>query len=90
MFLNIIFVDLQGTTIALDTRVTALEENAGDGRNTLVAELIVRVETLEGKAADHETRISATEVDVSGRSGVYIFLFISNCLETIREESVIL
>ena len=31
-------------------------------------ELEVRVETLEGTAADHETRISAAETDVSGRS----------------------
>ena len=33
-----------------------------------MAELEVRVETLEGTAADHETRISAAEVDVNGNS----------------------
>ena len=32
-----------------------------------MAELEVRVETLEGTAADHETRISDTESDVTGK-----------------------
>ena len=32
-----------------------------DGGNSFVAEIEVRVETLEGTAADHETRISAAE-----------------------------
>ena len=68
MFLNIAFVDLQGTTIALDTRVTVLEENAGDGRSSSVAELKVRVETLEGITADHEIRISVMEFDVNGKT----------------------
>ena len=58
---------LQDTTLALDFRVTALEENGGGDGNSSVAELEVRVETLEETAADHETRISAVEVDVSGR-----------------------
>ena len=31
-----------------------------------MAELEVRVETLEGTAADHETRISATELNIDG------------------------
>ena len=62
-----LFLDLQDATITLDTRVTALEENGGDGGNSSVAELEVRVETLEATAADHETRISATEIDVNGR-----------------------
>ena len=31
-----------------------------------MAELEVRVETLEGTAADHETRISVAEVDING------------------------
>ena len=57
---------LQDTTLALDFRVTVLEENGGDDGNSSVAELEVRVETLERTAADHETRISATEVDVNG------------------------
>ena len=47
--------------------MTVLEENGGDDGNSSVSELEVRVETLEGTAADHETRISAVEVDVSGR-----------------------
>ena len=57
---------LQATTITLDFRVTALEENGGGDGNSSVAELVVRVETLEGTAADHETRIAATESDVTG------------------------
>ena len=39
-----------------------------------MAELEVRVQALEGTAADHETRISATETDVSGRSHTHIFI----------------
>ena len=31
-----------------------------------MAELEVRVETLEGTAADHETRISTIETDING------------------------
>ena len=61
-----LFTDLQDTTLALDFRVTVLEENGGDGGNSSVAELEVRVETLEGTAADHETRISTTESGVAG------------------------
>ena len=54
--------------MSLDSRVTVLEENGGDGGNSSVAELEVRVETLEGTAADHETRITATELDVTGKA----------------------
>ena len=54
---------MQGATISLDLRVDALEEGNG---NSSVAELEVRVETLEGTATDHETRISDTEADVTG------------------------
>ena len=65
MFIHI-HTDLRATTLALDFRVTVLEENGeGDG-NSSVAELEVRVETLEGTAADHETRISAAETDING------------------------
>ena len=60
------FTDLQDTTLALDFRVTALEEKGGSDGNSSVAELEVRVEVLEGTAADHETRISATESEVTG------------------------
>ena len=62
-----VIADLQDTTLALDFRVTVLEENGGGGGNSSVAELEVRVETLEGTAADHETRISTTESDLTGR-----------------------
>ena len=56
-----------GHNLALDFRVTVLEENGeGDG-NSSVAELEVRVETLEGTAADHETRISTAELDIDGK-----------------------
>ena len=50
----------------MDFRVTVLEENGGGDGNSSVAELEVRVETLEGTAEDHETRISAAETDVTG------------------------
>ena len=54
------------TLLALDFRVTALEENGGDDGNSSVAELAVRVEALEGTAADHETRLTAAETDIEG------------------------
>ena len=69
------FTDLQDTTLALDFRVTTLEENGGDDGNSSVAELEVRVETLEGIAADHETRISTTESSISGKLHSYIIIF---------------
>ena len=41
-----------------------LEENgAGDG-NSSVTELEVRVETLSGTVANHETRLTTTENDI--------------------------
>ena len=61
-------IDLQAAASSLDFRVTALEENGGSGGNSSVAELEVRVETLEGTTADHETRISASEVDINGKT----------------------
>ena len=60
------FTDLQDTTLALDFRVTVLEENGGDDGNSSVVELEIRVEMLEGTAADHETRINLIESDVTG------------------------
>ena len=67
-FNSLIYIpDLQATMITLDFRVIALEENGGDGGNSSVAELEVRVEALEGTADDHETRISAVEADVNGK-----------------------
>ena len=50
----------------LDTRVVDLEENGGGDGNSSVAELEVRVETLEGTAEDHETRLTAAETDIEG------------------------
>ena len=59
--------DLQTSILSLDFRVTILEENGGSDGNSSIAELEVRVETLEGTAADHETRISAAELDINGK-----------------------
>ena len=75
------FIDLQDTTLALDFRVTVLEENGGDDGNSSVAELEVRVETLEGTVADHETRISDTESDVTGSRRIFKFFNISHYFE---------
>ena len=44
--------------------------NGGSDGNSLVAKLEVRVETLEGTAADHETRITVTEPDVAGTRSI--------------------
>ena len=71
---NNFFTDLQDTTLALDFRVTVLEENGGSDGNSSVVELEVRVEALEGTAADHETRISAVETDVTGREKIITVL----------------
>ena len=62
----VFFVGLQDTTTALDFRVTILEENGGGGGNSSVAELEVRVEELEGTAADHEIRLTAAEENIQG------------------------
>ena len=63
---NLFCTDIETTTLALDFRVTALEENGGSDGNSSVAELEVRVETLEGTAADHETRLTTAETDIEG------------------------
>ena len=76
---HFIITGLQDTTLALDFRVTALEENGGGDGNSSVAELEVRVETLEGTAADHETRISATESDLTGRYYIIHWTFRLTC-----------
>ena len=60
----VFFLALQDTTMALDFRVTVLENG---GTNSFIAGLEVRVEVLEGTAADHETRISVVETDINGR-----------------------
>ena len=66
--------DLQDTTLGLDFWVSTLEENGGGDENSSVAELEVRVETLEGTAADHETRISSAESDLTGRQILFIII----------------
>ena len=63
---NVIIAGLQDTTLELDSRVTVLEENGGSDGNTSVAELEVRVETLEETVADHETRVTIAETDIEG------------------------
>ena len=64
---NTIYIpDLQDTTLQLDFRVTILEENSGDGGNSSISELEVRVESLENTATEQETRLSAAEADVEG------------------------
>ena len=52
--------------IDLDNRVVILEENGGGDGNSSVAELEVRVETLEGTTADHETRLMSAETNIEG------------------------
>ena len=49
-----LITDLQDTALDLDLRVTDLEENGGDGRNSSIAELEIRVETLEETTADQD------------------------------------
>ena len=42
----------------------------------------MRVETLEETAADHETRISAAELDINGKWHLFGGVgFVSNCQE---------
>ena len=73
----IVIVDLEATSVELDTRVTVLEENGGGDGNSSVAELEVRVETLEGTVADHETRLTVMEENIEGFSKVVIIKFSS-------------
>ena len=47
--------------------MTVLEENGEDDGNSSVAELEVRVESLEGTAEDHDSRISTAETDINGK-----------------------
>ena len=68
---------LQTSILSLDFRVTVLEENGGSDGNSSVAELEVRVEALEGTAADHETRISAAEGEISGKTALPITYILS-------------
>ena len=54
--------------------------------NSSVSELEVRVETLEGIAADHETRISTVESDVIGIP--FLFIVTLNALVTINKKGI--
>ena len=63
----------------LNFRVEKLENNGGSDGNSSVAELEVRVETLEGTAVDHETRISTTETDLEGKKLAW-GIWIDKCL----------
>ena len=65
-FIISFLTDIETTTLALDVRVTVLEENGGDDGNSSIAELEVRVETLEGTSDVHETRLTAAENDIEG------------------------
>ena len=65
------FAALQDNTLALDFRVTVLEENGGSDGNSSVADLEVRVDTLEETTADHGTRISDVESDVTGNKTIF-------------------
>ena len=72
--------DLQANTLDLEVRVGNLEENSGDDGNSSIAELELRVdsledvtaeleprvETLEDVTADQETRIVAAEENIQG------------------------
>ena len=62
---------LQDTTLALDFRVTVLEENGWGGGNSSVAELEQRVEILEGTAADPGIRITVAEENIQGKDRKY-------------------
>ena len=57
--------------------MTVLEENGGGDGNSSVAELEMRVEALEGTAADHETRISAVELNINGKALQYFHCVLS-------------
>ena len=65
-----------------------MEENGGGDGNSSVAELEVRVETLEGTAADHETRISAVEVDVNGKQTMLINYFLFNGCQIVKYQKL--
>ena len=59
---------MQARTADLDSRVTNIEDNG----NQTISELEMRVETVEGTAADHETRLTAVEENIEGFSKVII------------------
>ena len=59
-----LFLGLQGTTLALDYRVTNLEENGGG--NTNITQLETRVTELEVTAGEQETRTTTNQEDIEG------------------------
>ena len=78
--------------------MTVLEENGGGDGNSSVAELEVRVETLEGTAADHETRLTAAEAEIEGKIlrllnwlhlsfQCFSSLFIFHCFQVYRRQT---
>ena len=58
------FSDLQATSIALDYRVTNLEENGGGNAN--ITELETRVSELEVTTTQQETRITSNQENIEG------------------------
>ncbi len=63
---------LKDTTLALDFRVTNLEENGGGNANT--TELENRVTELEVTIGEQETRITTNQEDIEGTSAMCIEL----------------
>ena len=92
LFLSQFFLmtDLQANTLDLEVRVGNLEENSGDDGNSSIAELELRVDSLEDVTAelelrvdsledvtaDQETRIVAAEENIQGEK-----LKLCNCQE---------
>ena len=71
-YFHVWITNLQDTTLDLDFRVTVIEDNG----NQTISELEVRVETLEGIAADHETRLTSAEADIEGLTTYEVMGFI--------------
>ena len=61
----LIFTDLQANTLDLEVRVGNLEENSGDDGNSSIAELEVRVETLEDDTSELELRVGILEEETA-------------------------
>ena len=53
---------LQDISLDLDFQVMVIEDNG----NQTISELEMRVETLEGTDANHETRLTNAESDIEG------------------------
>ena len=59
--------DLQANTLDLEVRVGNLEENSGDDGNSSIAELELRVDTLEDVTAELELRVDTLEDVTAGQ-----------------------